>query len=220
QPILQKAAMYQPHLADCAFANQRASFLTQRVIAQVVRHSAHPSRFFRQGNQRRGFPRIQRQRLFAQDILPRAEKLAGLLEMLIVWRAQMHHLNGRIRGEFLERSVRSRQSQRIPRSFGALRRAPQHPLDRNTKAPQGVQVGSPDESQSDDGRVDFLHEDSLWTLWTDQSFRVIHPKELQRNNYLGRGFTDSRADERPREDPDGSVTRRRRMTARRWKCSE
>src|SRR5208337_696788 len=110
-------------------------------------------------------------------------ELAGLLEMLIVRRAQMHDVNGRIRGEFFERSVRARQSQRIPRSLAALRRAPQHPLDRNTKAPQGVQVCSPDESQSNDGRVDFLHEDSLGK---DQPIRVIHPMELQRNNYLAR----------------------------------
>ena len=69
KPILQEAAMHEARLADCAFGDQRASFLSQRVIAQVVGDAADPLLFFGNLNQLRAFDGIHGERFLAHNVL-------------------------------------------------------------------------------------------------------------------------------------------------------
>ena len=50
QPVLQKAAVYQPRLADCALLYQCAGLMAERVIAQIVGDRADSVRFAREIN--------------------------------------------------------------------------------------------------------------------------------------------------------------------------
>ena len=101
--------MNQLDLADDPLANENASFLAQRIVAEVVGYRAHQSRFFQKRNQSGGFARIERQRFFAQNVFTGAEQLTGGLKVKMVWSAEMNDLHRGVGGKFIERIVRTRQ---------------------------------------------------------------------------------------------------------------
>ena len=93
QPVLQEAAMHKPGLADGAFFDEGASFLTKRVVTQVVGNAANFLRLPDQGDEEFGLSRIHGQWLFTEDVFTRAKETTGLIEVEIVWGAEVDDVN-------------------------------------------------------------------------------------------------------------------------------
>ena len=93
-----------------------------------------------------------------------AEQLTRLLEMEVVWSAEMDNVNRGIGGKFLERRIGLWQSKRCSGFLCALGRAAKNSLDGDSETAQGLQMGSAHKSKSDDCGVQFLHEFFLSTV--------------------------------------------------------
>src|ERR1700719_3111585 len=148
QPILQKAAMNEFGLADGAFHNESASFLAKRVVTQVVSNAADFPCFAGESDEQFRLGRIHCQRLLAEDVFSRAHQAAGLVEGEIVGGAEVNYINGRIRGEFVERGIGAFQAEGFAGRGRSLAGTSERATNGDSQTAQRFDVGPADKSQA------------------------------------------------------------------------
>jgi len=79
-------------------------------------------------------------------VLSGAQQLGGFLKMEMVWCTEVHNLNGIVVGKFFERTVGTREPERVASGFRAFGSAPENAPDWNAKTPERVEVRASDKT--------------------------------------------------------------------------
>jgi len=153
QPVLKKTAVNEFDLTDGTFADERASFLAERIVTEVVGNTADAPSFLQQRNESSGLARIESEGLFAENVFAGAKEFAGFLEVEVVGSAEMNDVDGRIRGELSERLIGARQSEGVRGSLSALRRASEDASDVDSQAAKSIEVSTADETEANNGSI-------------------------------------------------------------------
>src|ERR1700675_448697 len=95
-------------------------------------------------------------------MLPGAKQTAGLLEVNVIWRANMNGSDARIFRQFVERGVRSLEAESLAGFRAALFAAAKNAAYRNSKPPQSIYVRPANKSHTDHCRR-LLHSPRSWS---------------------------------------------------------
>ncbi len=138
--------MHVPDGTDLAAQNQRASLLHLRIEADVEVRAVHNAALDGQLEQLSRLIGGHSERLLADDVLARLERLLDLRIVELVRRRQMDDVHTLVAEQLLVALDDGPQKLR-PR---ALRRRADHPDDLHTEPPQRFHVDGTDEPGSDD----------------------------------------------------------------------
>ena len=162
QPVLRVAAPDVKHVAQITAPTELACLQAERVVAHVVVDGRGlPGSLPRQLDELRRLRGVHRQRLLAQDVLPRGERGLRHLEMELIRHREVHRVHGGVGQQLVERAVELIERERVRCSTRLLIGQPQDPDHGDTDAPQGLDVHRPHEPRADHGDTDFLHGRTL-----------------------------------------------------------
>ena len=127
-------------------------FLAQRIKTQIVSDATHSFVLLREFNQRGTLAHIHGERLLAHDVLARVQGGLGLLEVDMIWRADVDHVDGRVLYQIIEGFITTIQAEFASCLRASIRRTAQQSFYLDTQPPERFQMRSSHKPQTNDRR--------------------------------------------------------------------